>query len=192
MKYLVILSALACVAYAQIPGPCQSPKQWEARVLTLDRSKNFTQFGKVSYDETQRRERIIEEVEFGSDRDYFDTLFLHNVGKGYILNLKTRKCNVTNLTEPFIPRGVPREAEFEGEATIGAAGVPGEFMVVENFKGTFRSTGAKFFGVSTVPDCMPIEFGYYSEKTGFVQQTMFDVNIGISDPNVFIPPKECL
>ncbi|XP_069119257.1 mammalian ependymin-related protein 1-like [Argopecten irradians] len=190
MKYLIIISALACVAYCQ--GPCESPKQWEARVLTLDRSKNFTQFGKVSYDETQRRERIIEEVQFGSDRDYFDTLFLHNVGKGYILNLKTRKCNVTNLTEPFIPRGIPREAEFEGEATIGAAGIPGEFMVVENFKGTFRSTGARFFGVSTVPNCMPIEFGYYSERTGFVQQTMFDVNIGIADPNVFIPPRECL
>ncbi|XP_033736122.1 mammalian ependymin-related protein 1-like [Pecten maximus] len=191
MQSLLFVMLLGVSAYAQLPRPCESPKQWEARMFTQDMSKNFTGYAKGSYDETQRRFREIEEVEFGSDREYFDVLYLHNVGKEYRFNLKTRQCNVTNLTRPFRPFGVPPEGKFEGSATVGAAGVPNEFMAVNNFYGNF-SDGDRFFGTVTNPDCIPIASGFYSENTGFVHRTFFDLNIGIADPMVFIPPKECL
>ena len=47
--------------------------------MQVDKTKKFEQFGKLSYDETNMRVRVIEEVEIGSTKDYYDTLFLHNV-----------------------------------------------------------------------------------------------------------------
>ena len=44
-----------------------------------DREKGFREMGKLSYDETNTRFRIIEEVELGSTKDYYDTLYLYNV-----------------------------------------------------------------------------------------------------------------
>ena len=48
-------------------------------LLQFDPSKDYTMFGKISYDETNTRVRIIEEDRTGGQRDYYDTLFLHNV-----------------------------------------------------------------------------------------------------------------
>ena len=85
----------------------------------------------------------------------------------YSLNLKTRKCNVTTLTREFRPFGVPPFANFTGEATVGAAGVPGESVVIENFNGEFRD-GTRFFGDVTYPDCIPVANGFFSKESGFV------------------------
>ena len=48
-------------------------------LLQGDPSKKFLLRGKLSYDEKNQRLRIVEEVEFGSTRDYYDVLLLHNV-----------------------------------------------------------------------------------------------------------------
>jgi hypothetical protein len=47
------------------------------------------------------------------------------------LNFKTRKCNVTAITHPFRPAGVPPEAMFDGSATIGAAGVQEKLISIK-------------------------------------------------------------
>lgn len=135
MIRFVVLSVLLCVVSAQLPRPCESPKQWEGKVITVDRKENFFRAGRISYDEYAPRFRIIEEEAVGKQVDYYDVLYLHNVGKEYRLNLKTRQCNVTALTRPFRPFGVPPMANFTGEATIGAAGIAGENVVIENFNG---------------------------------------------------------
>jgi hypothetical protein len=82
------------------------------------------------------------------------------------LNFKTRKCNVTAITHPFRPAGVPPEAMFDGSATIGAAGVPGESVVVENFSG--QREDEKYFGIVTSPDCYPVQVNFFSNETGLV------------------------
>lgn len=48
-------------------------------LIQYDRSKMYEERSKVSYDETNERVRIIEEVEIGQDRDYYDVLYLHNI-----------------------------------------------------------------------------------------------------------------
>merc|ERR1711860_238928 len=95
MKITIALCCLV-VVYAQ-DRPCESPKQWEGRRFAYDRSKNFEEISKVSYDEINQRLRAVEEVDVGQDRDYYDVMYLHSVGKEYRLNLKTRQCNVTAL-----------------------------------------------------------------------------------------------
>ncbi|XP_076099850.1 mammalian ependymin-related protein 1-like [Mytilus galloprovincialis] len=190
MKVFIAICCLVAV-FGQEPPPCESPKQWEGRRVAYDRSKMFEERSKVSYDETNERVRIIEEVEIGQDRDYYDVLYLHNIGKEYRLNFKTRQCNVTELTRPFRPFGVPPGAEFEGSATLGVSGLPGEFITIENFAGDLMREKARYFGFVTSPDCYPVQTNFMSTDTGLVTMSFYDINVGITDPNVFIPPPEC-
>merc|ERR1719315_204486 len=190
MKSVAILFCLAVYCSAQTPTPCKSPEQWGGRIYQSDRTKEFSTYGKITYDESNQRFRIIEEIEQGSTRDYYDTLYLHNIGKQYTFNLKTRKCNVTTLTRPFRGFGVPPFAKFLFEAEIGAAGVPGESIIAQTFDGEFRDQ-ARFIVTVTYPDCVPVNFGFYSNETGAAISDFFDLSLGISDPMVFIPPTEC-
>lgn len=97
-------------------------------------------------------------------------LFFRHQGKEYRLNLVTKKCNVTNLTRPFRPFGLPPDAQFDGAATLGAPGVPGEFITVENFSGTSRD-GGRYFGLVTSPDCYPVTANFHSREGELVSFT---------------------
>ena len=44
-----------------------------------DREKDFVETGKICYDETNTRFRIIEEEDSGSTKDSYDTLYLYNL-----------------------------------------------------------------------------------------------------------------
>lgn len=61
-------------------------------------------------------------------------------------------------------------ANFTGEATIGAAGIAGENVVIENFNGQFTD-GTKFFGDVTYPDCIPVSNGFFNNDIGFAMNT---------------------
>lgn len=61
--------------------------------LQSDRSKEYSAFGKVSYDEANMRVRIAEEVEEGSERTFYDTLYLHNIVS-------------TSFTTPSLPQSL--------------------------------------------------------------------------------------
>lgn len=76
--------------------------------------------------------------------------------KEYRINLQTRQCNVSALTSPFRPFGVPAGAKFTGFATIGAAGISGQFMNVQSW--SFMSGQNRFYGTVTTPDCIPVEY----------------------------------
>ncbi|KAL5009386.1 hypothetical protein ScPMuIL_014967 [Solemya velum] len=168
-----------------------SPKQWQGRQITFDPSKQFEEFAEISYDEVNKRIRVIEEVRIGTKKEFFDVLELFNEQRRYVLDMATRKCNVTTLTFPFIPFGVPPDAVFDAEATIGAAGVPGEQLVIQSFNGNTTEGGQYVVGVSS-PSCVPVYLFYNSQRTGFVQRNFFDLEMGIPDPSVFIPPTECV
>ncbi|ESO90086.1 hypothetical protein LOTGIDRAFT_218124 [Lottia gigantea] len=189
MKVLLVFCVAVVSVLSQTPNPCVSPKQWEGRLFRYDRSKNFLQRARISYDELDRRVREVEEIEIGQTRDYYDVLYLHNIGIEYRLNFRTKNCTITPLTRPFIPAGLPEDAKYRGEATIGPAGVPDEHLTAVLFDGEFE--GNPYFGAVTYPSCAPIETGFYSNRTGTVHSTYFDITLGITDPSVFIPPSEC-
>eukprot|EP00105_Crassostrea_gigas_P002327 XP_011414821.1 PREDICTED: mammalian ependymin-related protein 1-like [Crassostrea gigas] len=142
---------------------------------------------RVVYDENAPRVRITEDISIGNQVDFYDVVYLHNVE--YRLNLKTRQCNMTAITRPFRQFGVPQDANFIGKATIGIAGIPGENVVIENYNGQFRD-GTKYFGDVTYPDCIPVSRGVYYES-GLSLDRFYDIKVGIADPMVFIPHKEC-
>lgn len=55
----------------------------------------------------------------------------------YVVDFKTKKCNITAPNRPFRPRGVIPGAKFEGEVVIGAAAIPNEHVTVLAFSGNF-------------------------------------------------------
>ncbi|CAH1261897.1 EPDR1 [Branchiostoma lanceolatum] len=194
MKTLLLFAAVClAVAHSQILQPCSPPPLWEARISRIDPVKQFSERAKVSYDGANKRVRRIEEVNLLQDKEFFDVLYLHNTEPGteYRLNLKSKECEKKELTEPWRPFEVPPNATFLGESYIGTGAVPGAGVLTELWERTFES-GDKFFGAYTVEGCIPIQDEFYSNRTGLVTTLFFDVTGGISDPNVFIPPRECM
>ncbi|XP_052770211.1 mammalian ependymin-related protein 1-like [Mya arenaria] len=192
MLKLLIAASLVVVCLGQVPTRCDSPKQWVGRRLRLDRYREYGELASHSYDELNMRTRTIEEVEQGREKDYYDTLHLHNVKMEYRLNLRTKQCNVTRLDRPFRFLGVPLDAKFLFEAEIGAAGIPAEHLLTDTWYGTFED-GARYTVSVSSPDCIPLTFDVESNSTDeHYHERYFDVHLGISDPGVFIPPKECM
>lgn len=44
----------------------------------------------------------------------------------------------------------------------------------------------------TYQGCLPVSRAVFSQKYGNEILSFFDITVGISDPNVFIPRRECL
>ncbi|VDI66668.1 mammalian ependymin-related protein 1-like [Mytilus galloprovincialis] len=193
MKIIITLCCLVAVQ-SQVPTPCESPKQWEGEILRVDRSNHaelhlLDQRIKVSYDEVNQRLREIDRFSFTSDNPMFEVIYLHKLNKKYIVNLKTRQCNVSTVTMPFRPLGVPVGATFTGYSTLGASGLQGQFLNVASWYSTEGPN--RYYGSVSTPDCFPVEYNYYSPPVGFVTSTYFDLSLGIRDENVFVPPSEC-
>ncbi|XP_035700255.1 mammalian ependymin-related protein 1-like [Branchiostoma floridae] len=193
MKTLLLFSAVCvAVSYSQVLQPCSPPSLWEARVSRIDPEKRFAERARISYDATNRRIRLIEEVLIRDDKDYFDVLFIHNTEPGteYRFNLKTKECQKREIADAWRPFQVPPNSTFLGEGYIGTGAVPGAGVLTQLWSNTFENED-KYFGVYTAEGCIPIQEEFYSRRTGLVSSTFFDVTAGISDPNVFIPPREC-
>ncbi|XP_012942722.1 mammalian ependymin-related protein 1 isoform X2 [Aplysia californica] len=186
--YLALCLLLAVGALAQVPTTCPGPKQFEGRFQRYDRERRGQVRGAMAYDETQRRVREFEDIDIAGKKQAFDILRLYDQNVEYIVDRSTRKCNITTPTRRFHPIGVPPDAKFIGEGVIGAAGIVGESVTVATFEGTYED--AKFFVSVTYPDCFPVTSGFKSANdTGFT--SFYDLQAGISDPDLFFPPKEC-
>ncbi|XP_060072819.1 uncharacterized protein LOC132552649 [Ylistrum balloti] len=195
MKTAVIFLSVVGAVFSQVPTPCESPRQWQARERVAEFGKNFEEYHKVYYDGSSGRERNIAEIEDGSDREFFDILSLFNENKRYMINMKTRQCNVSSINRPFRHRGVPPNAQFTNAFTLGSVALPGQGLSVQSFIAnvTFGTFHEEYFGLVTSPGCVPINNYYYnpSEQTKSVV-AYYDLTVGISDPMIFVPPPECM
>jgi hypothetical protein len=191
MMSVVFVSLFFALAAAQGNEPCNSPPQWEALEYHVNYGGEYGKIERISYDETNLRYRRIEEIEFfNRSRDAFDQLFLHNEKIGFSLNLRTRECTKFPLNEPFQVNGVPAGGRFIGSRYIGSSAASGAGVEVKEFEA--NTERGLFHGVFTVEDCLPVYHSYFSEVYGYRTSRYFDITGGIRDPNVFIPPEECL
>eukprot|EP00916_Digyalum_oweni_P019563 GHVL01032562.1.p1 GENE.GHVL01032562.1~~GHVL01032562.1.p1 ORF type:complete len:193 (+),score=3.41 GHVL01032562.1:62-640(+) len=187
----LLLLFVAC-ASAQLPMPCAGPASFTGRFRKIDRDRNYYVEGKMYYDSVNQRVREFEYEEIGSTKQVYDKLKLYNLNIEYTVDLKTRKCNVSEpRPRTWRPFGVPPDARFRGEGTIGAVGVPNEEVTVAFFEGEFDGVDP-YFSAVTQPDCFLVEFGTYSNSSGYYHRDFYDVVSGITDPEAFIPPQVCL
>ncbi|XP_035700056.1 mammalian ependymin-related protein 1-like [Branchiostoma floridae] len=194
MKALLLL-LLAAAAYGQVPEPCRAPSDFESNVGIQDSTRGFYVRAKLSYDSRNMRIRRIEEVdESRTGKEFFDVLYLHNTmpGKEYRFNLRTKQCETRELNYPFRPIEIPMNATHMGDFTIGTKGAPHEGVEVSLWGDRNREEGFEWVGSFTSTGCVPVNDMFYSNRTGRVTTEFFDVTLGISDANVFIPPRECM
>ncbi|WAR18765.1 EPDR1-like protein [Mya arenaria] len=191
MKTLIALLAFAAVCYGQVPERCESPKQWQGGRLSTVASRSSKRRS-FFYDEPGMRIRTIEEIDVGKERDYYDVLQLHKENKEYRVNLRTKKCNVTSIMFPFRQVGVPPEAKFLFMGEFGPASIQFEHLTAVTFAGNATVDNIRYTTTVTYPDCVPIGDNYYNDKTGFVESRYFDISLGISEPEAFLPPSVCM
>jgi hypothetical protein len=191
MLRAVVVSALCLVVVsAQRPSRCVSPPQWEGRLIEIDPSKRFERRANLSYDATNQRVRTIDEIEEGSERDFYDEISLFEKKIHYSVNLKTRQCNKTALDKEFRPVEVPLFANFTDEVYLGISGLIGAGVLENIFQGNDADKG-RYSGAWTELYCIPVTDTYLSMSTGYVHWSFYDVSPGIKNVDVFNPPPEC-
>ena len=121
----ILLLCLVGIALAQSPVPCTSPPQWEARIFDSNEEQDYDVFGRLSYDAVNHRERLIEEVEDGTQVDNYDTVALFDLQVEFIFNFKARNCTRREITRPWRDFGIRANDTSYGEAYIGSSAVPG-------------------------------------------------------------------
>ena len=192
----VVAACLVAIVAAQIPARCASPREWEGRALVRDsRRGQFVEvFSRYAYDETNMRKARYDDVEANRTTERYHVIELFREKKYYALNLRTRKCETGQLTEPFIPHSVVSNATYRGDYVVGSNAYPDSSVEIEIWHHTFtNSKGNKYYwdGQFTRTGCVPI-ITTVSGPDDFWSESFVDVTLGLSDPNIFVPPSECL
>merc|ERR1711963_1273836 len=167
MYVVLFVVAMAAGALAQVPSACPGPKMFEARFSRYDKERKMTVYGRIAYDAEEERVREFEEADITGKKTVYDRLILHKQNIMYEINSDTEECNITTPPHAFMPIGVPPDAKYLGEGSIGPTGVANEHVTVAAFGAAFN--GRDFHDMTM----------YYDEIQGIV------------DPDVFFPPKEC-
>ncbi|KAI3382270.1 hypothetical protein SNEBB_011452 [Seison nebaliae] len=188
---LVVLAVAFVACTAQLPKPCYDPAEFEGRVFQMDQTKQEYSGGRLSYDKVNKRERFIEEVNIKKQKNYYDIIRLHNEDVEYVFNLVSKQCEKRQITKPWRDWGIPKNASSFGEAYIGSSSKGKDGVLITIWGGKTKE-GISYFGEWTYDDCIPVHM--FAEKKATGEQdvvSFFDVTLGIQNPNVFIPPKEC-
>jgi hypothetical protein len=187
--FLALALALAVAVTAQEPPRCRSPREFESRIVEIDPKREFEVRAHYAYDFVNERTSAFEEVRNASGRDFFHRIHLYREKKGYWINLKNGQCSVETITWPFHRIEVPENATFVDQFEIGTDAVPNAGVLCNAWED--KMSHARWFGTFTARDCLPVDENFRSQETGFIHNAFYDVVLGISDPNIFIPPSQC-
>ncbi|XP_065834854.1 mammalian ependymin-related protein 1-like [Oscarella lobularis] len=192
LAVLVVLFFVS-VIYAQQPEPCQTPPLWEGRASAYDHGKGVHNRFNISYDYTNRRKRIVDELDANlSNRTFQDILMLYNENAFYVTDLVTGRCRRTEPFFPWQPYEIPPDATFEGEYTIGG----GECLITAvEFSDRVGPSPFTWLGSFTYPSCIPVREvivtrGPEAIETS-VTNSFYDIRAGIVSPSIWNPPPNC-
>eukprot|EP00039_Didymoeca_costata_P023396 m.6975 g.6975 ORF g.6975 m.6975 type:complete len:200 (-) comp3619_c0_seq2:1054-1653(-) len=173
---------------------CYSPVQWEGREVVLDQHAETTVEYEFTYDAKYRRIRrkILQFSDNLANRtkDTVIQLFEYKGGTQYTINEKTGECTKASLEYEF-PVISTADTDNVGNFTIGALAIKDGNLPVSVWT---KSQNNQFWqGIFTRAGCIPLKILTSSteDKTKFVNTEYFDVVEGISDPDVFLPPRSC-
>lgn len=198
------LLALFCILVAveasvlKKPKPCTTPPQWEAKAVETIFGKHVRAYLKISYDATEQRMRIAEDISIGGKmgkREFFDVLLLFHEKAMYVMEIKInpkikRTCTKHPLKEPFKGTSIPKDATFYAQQYIGTGAEPGAGLLTNVWGGQVQEKNASYVVVVTNNLCIPVWEQVTMPEVGEIQYGYYDVTLGV-DPEVFRLPKEC-
>jgi hypothetical protein len=189
---LVAACAVVCVV-AQHPRHCAAPAEFEAHAFQMDHKEKFFRRGHYAYDSREERTSIFEEVRNGTDDEAFHVITLHREHRLFRFNLKTKVCTTQEIHHRFHRIEIPRDAHFVGEAYLGTNAFENSGLLTTHWEHHNKTEQTEFYGVYTDRDigCVPISDDFSDPNIGHITTQFFDVVLGISDPNQFIPESSC-
>jgi hypothetical protein len=192
--FAAIAVAMCAVVFAQHPRHCDAPWEFEAHAWQADPHNQFFRQGHFAYDAWNERTSIFEEVVNGTDQEYYHDIHLFREHRLYRFNLKTKVCTVQNVDFPFRPIHIPHSSHFIRDAIVGTNAFPNSGVLTTQWEERNATEQFSWFGVFTDREvgCVPVMDHYRNEAYMINLRTEFyDVVLGISDPNIFIPDSSC-
>uniref|UniRef100_A0A3Q3ERG0 Mammalian ependymin-related protein 1 n=1 Tax=Labrus bergylta TaxID=56723 RepID=A0A3Q3ERG0_9LABR len=87
------------------------------------------------------------------------------------IDQKTKDCSKIALTEAWDPFDIPANSTFEDQKPA--------------------RQHETWVGVYTLKDCYPVQETYVRNSSVTTSTRFFNLQLGISDPDVFTPPSTC-
>ncbi|KAK6166543.1 hypothetical protein SNE40_023204 [Patella caerulea] len=192
MKLAVVLLSLLSLAFAQLPSPCITPTELTMRASQYNHADDIINRYYITYDAVNKRKVIFEEENIVfPGRQFHEFLILNNENIQYDYNLKTKQCT-KSIPRPWRNYGIPPNATFENEFYIGG---PSEQVYAQEWSDRIPLRQREMWvGVLSLKDCYPISeviVGDYN-VTDSITTNFYDTVQGITNPDDFIPPSECL
>ncbi|ESP01905.1 hypothetical protein LOTGIDRAFT_151437 [Lottia gigantea] len=192
MKIVIIVLAMATVAWAQLPSPCITPLEMTFRANQYNHEDDIFNRYFIAYDAINKRQAIFEEENvIIPGRQFHEFLILNNENVMYDYNLKTKTCT-KSIPRPWRNFAIPPNATFENEFSIGG---PSEMVYAQEWSDRipFRQR-EMWLGVFSLKDCYPIREVVIANSniTQTITTNFYDIVQGITNPDDFIPPTECL
>lgn len=180
-------------ALAQDPSPCITPPQFTARASQYDHLEDQYNRWYLSYDAVNKRRAYFEEQNvFVPGKQFLEYLELAQLNIIYEINLTQKTCKKDTMSRPWHPFGIPLNATFENEFYIGG---PGEQIFAQEWSDRIPMRQRELWlGVFTVNNCYPVReviIADYEQVNSTITTEIYDVVLGIINPNDFIPPAEC-
>nr|XP_039270256.1 uncharacterized protein LOC120344972 [Styela clava] len=193
LKILLLLSLSSVVVFAQ-EHHCAAPSYFEATILQYDHYTNYYRRGKIFYDAFRKRVRLIEKTSEMETRPTVDMLLLFEEKKNYTINMKTGKCHQSQTEGEFHRIGIEKGDHFAQDMTIGVLPHDGvELSVWIRYENTTSSQGMHIHEF-THDHCIPFYHSFEGSHDGHkvhYHSSYFNVVTQVSDPDIFMVPKEC-
>ncbi|XP_077412886.1 mammalian ependymin-related protein 1 [Vanacampus margaritifer] len=170
--------------------PCQAPLQWEGRWVVYDHGTGRNNRAAVSYDAQNHRLRVLQQHKKHTPcQRYFEFIYLFESKLMFQIDQKTGECAKVETAEAWDPFDIPDNSTFEDQYIIGG---PGDNVEVQEWSD--RKPARKhetWVGVYTLRDCYPVQETYIKNSSVTTSTRFFNLQLGISDPDVFTPPPSC-
>ncbi|XP_074518425.1 uncharacterized protein LOC141784487 [Halichoeres trimaculatus] len=193
MRLFVLLVCLTAGCLAGRPQQCTSPPLMSGALSVSTASEKLLAFAKYTYDALGQRIRLREFGFYNNKTFHLDMLLLYKQGVVYKINPKNRTCCKKTLCTEFHPLEVPKNSTLLGQAVLGSSSGPGQGLLVNTWAGEMQLKRGKAKYMSTVTEfgCIPVSSLFHTERTGWMITSFYNNVIGITDPQLLIPPSFC-
>ncbi|XP_065809451.1 uncharacterized protein [Labrus bergylta] len=125
-----------------------------------------------------------------SQTQFFEYIFLYQSLVMFQIDQKPKDCSKIALTEAWDPFDIPANSTFEDQYIIGG---PGDNVEVQEWSDRKPARQHEtWVGVYTLKDCYPVQETYVRNSSVTTSTRFFNLQLGISDPDVFTPPSTYL
>ena len=155
----LLVFCLVNLAVAQVPRPCTSPPQWEARIYSRSEQRELTVNARLSYDSVYQRVRVLQDMQIGDVNTQNDIIRLFQSKIEFSVDTKTGNCSRIPLARPWRDIGVLLDAQSLGETYIGSSAFPCSGIRVTLWTGneTFSQNRTVIYQRSwTHEGCIPV------------------------------------